>query len=55
VGEGESWTVPELRVALERYEGELRAAEMADATVQTYVDRAARFVSWLAGEYLPRA
>ncbi len=47
------WTVRELRRELERFEQDLRAANLAESSVQTYVDRSRRFVSWLAGEYTP--
>jgi hypothetical protein len=51
---GKSWTVEELRAELERYAAELRAANMTPGTVQTYTDRAHRFVSWLSGDYRPQ-
>ncbi len=54
MGDVERWTVPDLRDELEQYERELRAAGMAESTVHTYVDRAARFVAWLAGECRPQ-
>jgi hypothetical protein len=50
----ESWTIDDLRVELGRFERELRAAGLKDSSVQTYVDRSARFVTWLAGNYTPR-
>ncbi|WP_158220408.1 hypothetical protein [Kineosporia sp. A_224] len=49
----DSWTLDELHEELKRYEAELRATTMTDSTVQTYVDRPKRFLSWLAGEYKP--
>jgi hypothetical protein len=48
-----AWTVEELRAELERYEGELRDAHMTPETIQSYKDRAHRFVSWLSGDYKP--
>lgn len=48
-----SWTAEQLSAELERYEQELRAADMKDSAIQTYVDRARRFVRWLEGEYHP--
>lgn len=50
----EAWTIPELRDELHRFEAELRRAGLKDASITTYVDRSARFVAWLAGEYAPR-
>jgi hypothetical protein len=49
------WTVDELRDELQRFESELRAAGLADASVRTYVGRSETFVRWLAGDYTPRA
>jgi len=48
-----SWTIDELRIELDRYRTELVEAGKVPNTVQTYVDRADRFVRWLAGEYDP--
>jgi hypothetical protein len=48
-----AWTVEELRGEIERYERELLAAGMKQATIQTYTDRARRFVAWLDGDYKP--
>ena len=48
-----SWDVEELRAEIERYRTALVAAGKVPNTVQTYVDRADRFVRWLAGEYDP--
>lgn len=50
----EFWTILELKEALGRFEAELRAAELAENSVRTYIDRSERFVRWLAGEYTPR-
>lgn len=49
----ERWDVEELRAELDRYRSALVAAGKVPNTVQTYVDRADRFVRWLAGEYDP--
>jgi hypothetical protein len=50
---GQAWTMDELLAELERYEGELQAANMTPETIQSYVDRAHRFVGWLGGDYKP--
>ena len=49
------WTIDELHAELQRYAAELREAGRSDATVAIYVDRPARFLRWLVGEYSPRA
>jgi hypothetical protein len=49
----DQWDVEGLRRELDRYRGALVAAGKVPNTVQTYVDRADRFVRWLAGEYDP--
>lgn len=49
-----SWTVEELRQELDRFERELRDADLAENTVNTYVQRSEIFVRWLAGDYKPR-
>lgn len=46
-----SYTTDELRSALREFEAQLRQAGKADNTIQTYVDRAARFINWLDGDY----
>ena len=48
-----SWDIDALRFELERYRKALVDAGKVPNTVQTYVDRADRFVRWLAGEYDP--
>lgn len=48
-----SWGIEELRAEVERYQAALVASGKVPNTVQTYVDRADRFVRWLAGEYDP--
>jgi hypothetical protein len=48
-----SWDIAALRAELERYKSALEAAGKVPNTVQTYVDRADRFIRWLAGEYDP--
>lgn len=50
---GQTWTVEQLHTQLKQYEQELRAANMTPETVQSYADRAHRFVSWLSGDYKP--
>lgn len=52
--EPQSWTIDELQRELDRFEHELRAAELAEASVRTYADRSRTFVRWLAGEYTPK-
>jgi len=49
----DSWNIESLREELDRYRSELVAAGKVPNTVQTYVDRADRFIRWLAGEYDP--
>lgn len=49
-----SWTIEELRAALERFRADLEAARLCPASVRTYVDRTEVFLRWLAGEYHPR-
>jgi hypothetical protein len=50
----QSWTSPELRAQLARFERELRAAGLRPSSVATYVDRTAVFLRWLDGDYAPR-
>ena len=50
---GRAWTLEQLRAELERYERELRDANMTPETIQSYTDRAHRFISWLDGAYKP--
>lgn len=49
----DQWDVEALRRELDRYRAALVAAGKVPNTVQTYVDRADRFIRWLAGEYDP--
>ena len=51
-----SWNIEELRSRseLDRYRAELVSAGKVPNTVQTYIDRADRFIRWLVGEYDPR-
>lgn len=48
------WTMHQLRAELVRFEVTLRAADLQDTTVRTYVDRSGRFLDWLDGKYEPR-
>ena len=48
------WSMEELRGELVRFEATLRAAELRESSVRTYVDRSARFLDWLDGKYQPR-
>ena len=48
-----TWTVADLRRELERFERELRAANLSENSVRTYVDRSRTFLRWLEGDYRP--
>lgn len=48
-----TWNTEDLRGELRRFEQELRAANLADSSVTTYVDRSERFIRWLDGDYRP--
>lgn len=50
----QQWTIDELHAELGRFEAELRAAGLKDASVHTYTDRTERFLRWLVGDYTPR-
>ena len=50
----DSWTVAELQEELKEFEQELCKARLRDNSIKTYVDRADRFIRWLAGEFQPR-
>ena len=50
----QNWTTDELRAELLRFERELRAANLKNSSIQTYVDRSGRFLKWLDGDYHPR-
>lgn len=45
----------ELHDQLDRFERELRSADLAENTIRTYVDRSRYFVRWLDGDYSPGA
>ncbi len=49
-----TWSIEQLQAEVTRYEREIRKADMTDATVESYVSRANRFISWLGGEWKPR-
>ncbi len=49
-----TWTIPELEDELRCFEEELRRAQLKESSIHTYVDRAGRFIRWLAGDYQPR-
>lgn len=49
----DQWDIDGLRRELDRYRSALVAAGKVPNTIQTYVDRADRFIRWLAGEYDP--
>ena len=46
-----SWTFAELQAELVSFEAEACKAGLAENSVHTYVDRAERFVRWLAGDF----
>jgi len=46
-----AWTESELRMELDNYESELRAAGKARNTINTYVQHPERFINWLVGSY----
>ena len=48
-----NWTPTDLVRELNRFEAELRAAGLAEASVRTYVDRSRSFIRWLVGEFTP--
>ncbi|MDG4803135.1 hypothetical protein [Micromonospora sp. WMMD980] len=48
-----SWTVEQLRAEVERYERAIRQADMTEDTVESYVSRANRFISWLGHDWKP--
>lgn len=48
-----AWTMVEVRDALLEFERDLRSAGLSDNTVTTYVDRSARFLRYLSGDYIP--
>jgi len=45
------WSIEELEQELIRFELAARAAGLKENSVHTYVDRSARFVRWLAGDF----
>lgn len=49
-----SWTLDDLHRELRRFEAELRAAEIEESSIATYVGRSEIFLRWLAGDYTPR-
>ena len=49
-----AWTLEALERELKRFEAELRANDLAESSVRTYVDRSAIFIRWLAGDYHPQ-
>ena len=49
-----SWTMEDMIVELGKYEKAMQDANMTPETIQSYVDRAHRFVGWLAGDYQPK-
>jgi hypothetical protein len=49
-----AWTMQELIAELDRYEEAMQEANMTPETIQSYIDRAHRFVGWLDGDYKPR-
>jgi hypothetical protein len=51
--EPDTWTLNDLRAELRRFERELRAAELAESSVETYTKGCETFLRWLAGDYEP--
>jgi hypothetical protein len=49
-----TWTVADLWDELERFERELKSANLRPATIDTYVGRTSFFLKWLNGDYHPR-
>jgi hypothetical protein len=49
----QAWTMDELLAELEKYERAMQDANMTPETIQSYIDRAHRFVGWLDGDYKP--
>jgi len=49
-----TYTTDQLRAKLNTYVDELRAAHLSERTIETYRDRADRFIRWLDGDYSPR-
>lgn len=47
------WTADRLHELLGQFEGELRAAGLAETSVRTYVDRSRYFIRWLERDYQP--
>jgi hypothetical protein len=52
--QGQTWTLSELERELLRFEGELRAAGLAETSVKTYVKGPETFLRWLSGDYVPQ-
>jgi hypothetical protein len=48
----DAWSIPALHAALGEYERQLQAAGREPSGIETYVDRARRFVHWLEGIYV---
>jgi hypothetical protein len=49
----DEWTTEDLRGELRRFEAELRAAGLKETSINTYVDRTARFIRPGAAACLP--
>lgn len=50
-----NWSTDQLLEEVKSYKQQLEAAGMKPNTVHTYVDRAERFIKWLAGDYQPKS
>ncbi len=48
-------TLREVEGAFERYQAEVRAANLERTTEETYINRAAQFVRWLNDDFTPGA
>jgi hypothetical protein len=49
-----TWTYTELRSQLEAFERELRAAGLAETSIQTYFKGADAFLRWMTGDFTPQ-
>jgi hypothetical protein len=51
---GRTWTLEQLHSEIDRYERSIREADITEESVESYVSRANRFVSFLAGDWKPQ-
>ena len=50
----QTWTMVDLRDAIERFSSMLEASDVSRPTRFHYVDHSTRFLNWLEGKYAPR-